>query len=140
MRNPISIAYVEDSPHDVRALRGLLKDWHVVNPLEVFETGDALLRSLRAGVISPGIVLVDMALPGGFDGLDIIRLLRKDHASTLPNVPLVMVTGTDDENAIQLARMAGADAYIVKPVGIPSLMRAINQAAPFVLEIVRATK
>ena len=140
MRKPIPIAYVEDSPEDIRALRGMLKEWHVVNPLEVFSTGDELLRYLRAGVIEPGIVLVDNALPGGMDGLDIIKALRKDHRAQLPDVPLVMVTGSDDQTAVQLARLAGADAYIVKPVGVPALMRAINQAAPFVLEIVRASR
>lgn len=140
MRKPISIAYVEDSPEDIRALRGMFKEWHVVNPIEVFGTGDALLRSLRAGVVEPGIVLVDMVLPGDLDGLDIIKALRKDHASALPDVPLVMVTGCDDEHSVQLAKLAGADAYIVKPVGVPALMRAINQAAPFVLEIVRAPR
>lgn len=140
MREPITIVYLEDSQADVQELRALLAEWHVINPLVAFESGDLLLRSLRAGLVSPGIVLVDMALSGGLDGLDVIRALRKDHAASLPEVPLVMVTGSDTAASVQLAKQAGADAYIVKPVGVPALMKAINQAAPFVLEIVRSAR
>ena len=105
MRNPIdartiTLAYVEDSSADVLKLQSLLKEWHILNPLVAFETGDLLLRSLRAKEVRPGVVLVDMALSGGLDGLDVIRALRKDHASSIPNVSLVMVMGSDDSSLV----------------------------------------
>lgn len=138
MRKPITIAYVEDGADDVHALRAILNEWHVVNEVVDYPTGELLLRSLVAKVDEvPGIVLVDMAIAGGMDGFAIIRALRLNHASTLPLVPLVIVTGSDDKHSIELAKMAGADAYIVKPMSVPALMKAINQAAPFGLEIIR---
>jgi len=143
-RPPITIAYVEDDPKDVEAMRSMLSEWHIINPVVAFPTGWELLASLKAAIVTPGIVLVDMVMPS-MDGLEVIRALRKDHASALPDVPLVMVTGMDDKPSISLAKSAGADAYIVKPVGVPALMKAINtveglKVAPFVLEIVRSRR
>ena len=138
-RQPITICYVEDEAADVLAMESMLNEWHIINPLRVFPSGELLLASIKSGDVEPGIVLVDMCLPFGMDGLSIIRALRQPP-EVVPTIPLVMVTGSDDASAVEMARMSGADAYIVKPVGVPGLMKAINQAAPFMLEIVRSSK
>ncbi len=135
MREPIEIAYVEDTQADVLALQNLLQAWHVVNEVVNFPSGEYLLRALAAGH-RPGIILIDLVLGDGMDGMEVLRVLRAEH-STLPAVPLIIVTGADNEYTVEAAKRCGADAYIVKPLGVPALMEAINQAAPFGLEIVR---
>jgi CheY-like chemotaxis protein len=58
----------------------------------------------------PGIVIVDLGLPDG-SGLDLIRSL----AAAEPRIDVLIATSGDDTFA-DAARMAGADAFMSKPI------------------------
>ncbi len=83
---------------------------------------DAIPRALE---VRPDLVLLDIALPGGMDGWDILAELRllEDTA----NVPVVIITahGQADWETIALER--GADAFIEKPFRIDVLVEAITK-------------
>jgi len=65
---------------------------------------------------SPDIVLLDLGLPD-IDGLDVCRALTEQ----LPNVPIVILTGRNDESVVQIAFEAGAQDYIAKPFKLGEL-------------------
>jgi len=69
--------------------------------------GDDGLRHVR----DADLVLLDLGLPD-IDGLDFLRVLRR--AST---VPVLVLTARDGDGAVILGLRAGADDYLVKPVG-----------------------
>ena len=137
---PLTIAYVEDDPRHVHEMQKLLCRW-LVNPIEVYTHGEALLRRLTRHTADrttkPGIVLVDLSLPD-MHGTDIVRRIKDEHAD-MDRVPKIIVTGSDDETAVQNARLAGADGYIVKPIRMHALMGVLNQVAPYGLQIVART-
>lgn len=56
------------------------------------------------------IVLLDLVLPGGQDGLDLARELRATS-----DIPIIMLTGRDDVIDRILGLEVGADDYIAKP-------------------------
>jgi diguanylate cyclase (GGDEF)-like protein len=68
------------------------------------------------------IVLLDVDMPG-MDGYGVCRRLRAERRYA--RVPIVMVTGHEDESAISLAFDAGATDFISKPVNWALLPRRL---------------
>jgi predicted signal transduction protein with EAL and GGDEF domain/CheY-like chemotaxis protein len=71
----------------------------------------------------PDIVLLDVEMPdgSGFEACAAIRALPGGL-----NVPIVMVTGLDDERSINLAYDAGATDFVVKPVNWPLFIHRLR--------------
>ncbi len=69
----------------------------------------------------PDLVLLDIGLPGGVDGLTVARKIRATD-----NVLLVFVTGAGAEQERLRGFEVGADDYIVKPVFIPELVARVR--------------
>src|SRR5215470_4597886 len=70
---------------------------------------------------NPDLVLLDLRMPGA-DGLTCLTRIRKQH----PNVKVVILSVSTDENVIQTVLKRGASAYIVKtinPIDLPSALR-----------------
>ncbi len=73
------------------------------------------------GRTNPDLVLLDLRMPGA-DGLTCLAQIRKRH----PDVKVVVLSVSTDENVIQTALKRGASAYIVKsvnPIDLPSALR-----------------
>jgi DNA-binding response OmpR family regulator len=83
------------------------------------------------------VVLLDAALGPGPDGYEVCRTLRDRHNT----VPIIMLTALDSEADTVLGRVAGADDYVGKPVGLAELrsrIRAVlRRAGPRANDIVR---
>jgi CheY-like chemotaxis protein len=75
---------------------------------------------------TPELVFLDLALPG-MDGFEIARALRR-----LPEgkaMKLIALTGTAQAKDRQLAREAGFDQHLVKPV-FPAALEALVAQHP----------
>ncbi|HEX7061362.1 MAG TPA: EAL domain-containing protein [Woeseiaceae bacterium] len=88
--------------------------------LEFDNGSDALAAALENDV---AIVLLDVDMPG-LDGNEVCRRLRADPRFT--TVPIVMVTGHQDSDAIRCAFEAGATDFISKPVNWALLPRRLE--------------
>ena len=75
------------------------------------ENGDHIIETFRS--FDPEIVLMDYRMPGGRNGVEVIRQVRV--FSEYKNIPIIMVTGVDGEDDKVQALETGADDYIVKP-------------------------
>ncbi|MGH8240942.1 MAG: GGDEF domain-containing response regulator, partial [Steroidobacteraceae bacterium] len=81
-------------------------------------------EALEAALVRDcAIVLLDVDMPG-LDGFAVCRRLRTRQA--FANVPIVMVTGHEDSEAIRLAFAAGATDFISKPVNWALLPRRLE--------------
>lgn len=69
------------------------------------------------------IVLTDTNL-SKMNGGDLLRTIRK--TPEIKDVPVIMLTEADNEQKIANILNAGADDYIVEPVGLPVLLARIN--------------
>jgi diguanylate cyclase len=86
-----------------------------------FDNGTAALEAALSQDVA--IVLLDVDMPG-MDGFSVCRGLRAEpHLAT---VPIVMVTGHEDSEAIRLAFEAGATDFISKPVNWALLPRRLE--------------
>ncbi len=73
----------------------------------------------------PGLVLLDLMLPGEFDGFEVCRRLRADPATA--DVPIIVISALDDATSRQRAADAGATAYYTKPFSPMALLREIDR-------------
>lgn len=118
---PIRVLLVEDNPGDVRLLREILREARSL-PHELAHAGR--LEEARARLAEGGVdvVLLDLSLPDA-QGIDTVR--RALEAA--PEVPLIVLTGLDDERVALQAVHAGAQDYLVKgQIEPPLLARSIR--------------
>jgi signal transduction histidine kinase len=118
---PIRVLLVEDNPGDVRLLREILREARSL-PHELTHAGR--LEEARARLAEGGVdvVLLDLSLPDA-QGIDTVR--RALEAA--PEVPLIVLTGLDDERVALQAVHAGAQDYLVKgQIEPPLLARSIR--------------
>jgi DNA-binding response OmpR family regulator len=79
-----------------------------VTTTESAEAGLALLDVRRFD-----IALIDVEMPG-LNGIEMVRRLRADKR--FDGMPIIVVTGLEDIESIDLAYEVGATAFICKPV------------------------
>ncbi len=119
----IKVLLIEDNPGDARLIREALA-----------ERGGGIFRlrwaeTLADGLdcladVSPDVVLLDLSLPGT-RGLDTLAKVLERNAE----VPVIVLTGTDDESLAVEAVRRGAQDYLVKgQTGDVLLGRAIRYA------------
>lgn len=75
-----------------------------------------------ATVTRPDLVLMDIMLPGGMDGIEAGRIIGG------LGIPIVYVTAQDSEEIMQRAKITGPFGYILKPFKIQEVHNAIQVA------------
>jgi CheY-like chemotaxis protein len=73
----------------------------------------------------PDCIVIDVMMPG-IDGFQLAHALRGDPETA--EIPLVMLTALAQEENRLAGLLSGADRYLVKPVRIPDLIKAIQEA------------
>ncbi|MGH7409859.1 MAG: PAS domain S-box protein [Candidatus Methylomirabilis sp.] len=120
---PIKVLLIEDNPGDARLLQAALAEAGD-SPFKL-EFADRLSVGLnRLGEEGIGVILLDLGLPDsqGLNTLDSIR-------TAAPSLPIIVVTGLDDEAVAVQAIQSGAQDYLVKGhLGKGLLERAIRYA------------
>ena len=113
---------VEDNPADARLIRELLKELPA-GTLQLQQVGrlDSAMERLRQEVFD--VVLLDLGLPDA-QGMEALTLIQEASRS----VPIVVLTGRDDERLAWEALRAGAQDYLVKGRTDSQLIRAIRYA------------
>ena len=108
---------VEDDHHisDLVAMY-LRRDGFRVLQADDARRGLELVRQAR-----PVLVVLDIGLPGGMDGLETCRVLRAES-----DVPLVMLTAREDEIDRVLGLELGADDYVTKPFSPRELLARVH--------------
>ena len=120
---PLRIMLVEDNLGDVRLLREMFAterpDSYEITHLP--RLGLALEHIANREV---DIILLDLGLPDG-EGMDTVRRVRR----LAPQIPLIVLTGRDDENTVEQAMLEGAQDYLVKgQIETRALPRALRHA------------
>jgi signal transduction histidine kinase/HPt (histidine-containing phosphotransfer) domain-containing protein len=119
-RPVIHLLLIEDSPDDALLIRELLADARLAEfAVEHADWLAAALERLARGGIDA--VLLDLQLPDS-RGLDTFRAVQK----AAPTVPVVVLSGFEDETTALTAVQEGAQDYLVKGhVGTAVLERAV---------------
>lgn len=130
MREDLSgrpILLVEDNPVDVDLTLRAFSRRKLVNPVEVARDGEEALAWLprwEAGETLPLVVLLDLKLPR-VDGLEVLRRYRANPVSS--QLPVVVLTSSNEDSDVQAAYRHHANSYIVKPVNFEKFMDVATQ-------------
>jgi DNA-binding response OmpR family regulator len=83
-------------------------------------------RALEAALQDPpDIVLLDLDLPGQYDGFEVCRRLRLEARTR--ETPVVIISALDDVDSKAKAAAAGANAYYTKPFSPMALLKEIDK-------------
>ena len=119
------ILLIEDNPGDIRLLQEYLKEGSAAGGFQITQAGRLSTGLARLAEARFDAVLLDLSLPDS-QGLD--TLVRLHGAAK--DVPIVVLTGIEDEALGVKLVQAGAQDYLVKgSVTGPLLMRSLRYAA-----------
>src|SRR5690242_19719335 len=119
-----SIVVVDDSVHDYETYVRYLSSGPRKFKTQYMSLGKEFLSNISE---HPDCVLLDLSLPDT-TGLEILKTLKSVNQGTLP-FPIVMVTGSGDQQTGEQAVKLGAQDYLVKDDVTPtSLLRSIEFA------------
>lgn len=113
-RDHPSILICDDQEVQRRIVRAALKD---LTP-EILEADSGRSCLDVVATAKPDLLIVDQSMPG-LTGIEVIRSLRSQIAWA--GAPILMLTAVEAEELEAIARNAGADDYLQKPVD-PSLL------------------
>jgi DNA-binding response OmpR family regulator len=102
-----TILIVDDDPQTTKPLARLLE----MEGHKVYSAGNALMAMATALDRTPDLILLDVAIPP-MDGLTFLFLLRERPAGK--DVPVIVITGMEDESTMRRARELGVAEYLVK--------------------------
>jgi adenylate cyclase len=119
MRAPPRILIADDQPMNVDILQTRL----AVHGYDIITAtdGEEALSLARAQL--PDLILLDIMMPK-MDGLEVCHRLKAD--TTLPFIPIIMVTARADTKDIVGGLDAGADEYLTKPVDQAALVARVK--------------
>ena len=104
------IIVIDDSKLMRVSIRNVLKEeFHLTEAVDG-EQGWAMLCSDP----TLQVVITDAQMPG-IDGYELIARIRASENATIRSVPIIMITGADDQSARERALQAGATDFITKP-------------------------
>lgn len=115
------LVLVADDHDDTRLLfRTLLE----IRGYRVIEAADGEETVRTAESAHPDLILMDGSLPH-LSGVDATRRIRRsDH---IGHVPIVFISGHTGDAFLALAREAGCDEYLVKPVDLAQLENVLEK-------------
>jgi adenylate cyclase len=125
----MSILIVDDTAVQRQTLATLLKAHGYDDVLTAVSAAEALglLSGVGAAAAGPEIelILMDIRMPG-MDGIAACRRIKA--ALQLHDIPIIMVTSSDDTGDLQLAFDAGAMDYLIKPPNTVELLARVRSA------------
>jgi CheY-like chemotaxis protein len=136
MNTSSAILYIEDDDNDVFLMERALKKVSVANPLKTISDGKQAIEYLSAqsGDQIPVLVLLDLSMPGKH-GLDVLQWIRTQPS--LSDMPVVILTSSNQEKDIHRAFLQGANGYLIKPGDPNDLVRLMGNVRSYWLSGIR---
>jgi len=130
---PVVVA--EDSPADFLLLEAAWTRAGNGHTLVCEPDGTALLQRLRLPGMRAALVLMDVNMPR-MNGLEALAEMKADPR--LAATPVVMFSVSRNDGDVRRAYQSGASSYVVKPIGLPELVRAVTLIRTYWLGLVEA--
>ena len=119
----IRIALVDDHRVVQTGLRSYLESFPDVEVIGAASSGEEALAKLEEWL--PDVVVMDLHMPGGIDGVEATRRVR----ALSPHTQVVVLTAHTDEARVVAALRAGAIGYVRKDSDPELLIAAVRGAA-----------
>lgn len=126
-----TILLAEDDPGDVFRIERAFRKAYTNVCLEIVSDGEQAIQYLsgqapyqdRERYPLPALVLLDLKLPR-YSGFEVLTWLRQ--TSNLKNLPVVVLTSSDQQADIERAYELGANSYLTKPPNPTTLLEMVQ--------------
>jgi two-component system, NarL family, response regulator LiaR len=119
----IRVALVDDHRVVARSLKAYLESFPDEEVVGLASSGEELLAHLEEW--RPDVVLQDLLLPGGLDGIETTRRVKE----RAPGIKVVALTASMDEARMMGVLRAGAEGYVRKDAEPEVLLAAVRAVA-----------
>lgn len=134
------ILMADDDPDDQRFATEALKATDLKNELVFVSNGVELLNYLRGkgsfagrNMPAPGVILLDLNMPK-MDGHEALKQIKEDE--NLRQIPIVVMTTSEDEADVRRAYDLGVNSFIVKPITFKNLVSVMAEIGKYWFETV----
>jgi len=121
--NPVRIVLVDDHRVVTRSLQAYLESFEDLRVTGIASSGEELLRQVHEW--KPDVVLQDLLMPGGWDGIETTRRLL----AKWPRIRVIALTASIDEARMMGVLRAGAAGYVRKDAEPEVLLAAVRAVA-----------
>lgn len=115
-----SILIVDDDLISSNLLRNILCQ-NGYNVLDIAHSGVDSIK--KASLLRPDIIFMDIYMPGNMDGIQASNIIRERL-----NIPVVFITGDDDQDTFSRALKTNPTGYIIKPFQKENLIMVLEMA------------
>jgi NarL family two-component system response regulator LiaR len=123
MNEPITILIVDDHQLVRQGVRDFLETQSDLMVVGEASNGDEAV--CLASQYVPDIILMDLVMPGGVDGVEATRKIKKIS----PRTQVVVLTSYHEDEHIFPAIRAGALSYVLKDIGSNELADVVRKAS-----------
>ncbi len=132
--SPVNILMAEDDDGHALLIQRALRDAGLINPILRFRDGQEILDHLQGPNVAlekgqTYLLLLDIQMPR-MDGVEVLRILKANPG--LKDIPVIMLTTTDDPREVQRCYELGCNWYITKPVEFASFVETLNRMGLFI--------
>jgi CheY-like chemotaxis protein len=131
----VTILLVEDDPGHARLVEKNLRRSSIMNAIVTVSDGQSAIDYLFGEgqyatnkVALPMLVLLDLNLPV-LDGYQVLQRIKADERTR--QIPVVVLTTTDDQREVAKCYELGCNIYITKPVEYDQFSEAIRKLGLF---------
>jgi len=138
--SPPDVLLVEDNPLEVELTIRPFRELDPTREIAVARDGEEALDFLfargayrsRASAPLPRLILLDLTLPK-LDGLEVLRAVRTNARTS--QVPVVVLTASDDPRELAQCYQLGANSCVQKPVHYEQLRITLQTLGRYWLEL-----
>ena len=133
------ILIIEDNESDAMLMREAIKETLMENNVMLVNDATEAVKLLNkkekyAKAPRPDLILMDLRMPN-FNGFEFLQIVKKDPR--FASIPVIVMTGSDEETDIAQAYKLMANCYIVKPVNFVKYKRVVSVINDFWLGVAK---
>jgi len=128
--NKADILYIEDNEDYIDFVKRALKKVDSNITLSTATDGKTALATVSNPSMNVNykLILLDIHLPG-ITGIELVQKIREQKA--LAYTPIIMLSTSDNPKDVEACYQRGANAYLVKPMGIQPLVNTLKSVCDF---------
>ena len=136
--NKLTILLAEDDEGHALLIKRNLKRSGIENQIVHLRNGEEVLEYFLCNPEKKlynhdYIILLDIKMPK-IDGIEVLEKMKKSKKTQ--NIPIIMITTTDNPKEIEQCYALGCSNYIVKPIDYQNFISIVNKLG-YRLEIVK---
>jgi two-component system response regulator len=129
-KTEVEILLIEDNLSDAEMTIRALRKGNIANKILHLEDGFEAIEFLfgTENIPTPKVILLDLKMPR-INGIEVLQKIKSDERTK--NIPVVILTSSNENPDIKICYTLGVNAYVVKPVEVEKFNKAVHDLGLF---------